>query len=182
MSRSSPNRIGPAVDHELRQHDQAENLHIVFGDPSRSAPTTIQNSSSHPTRRRREPDSNPRSHPTALAAAHIGRCSFRRPDALQQRRSPTARATRIRSASIVGSGYIVRELRYFRPVRPKRPESTSGTRSSNPLSSTGESNAVAPRIVWGANLESKLCDVLLRSVCRTGPHSRPRMMALHALD
>ena len=31
------------------------------------------------------------------------------------------RATPIRSASIVGSGYIVRELRYFRPVRPKRP-------------------------------------------------------------
>jgi hypothetical protein len=88
---------------------------------------------------RREPDSNPRSHPTALAAAHIGRCSFRRPDAFQQRRPPTARATRIRLASIVGPGYIVRELRYFRPVRPKRPASTSGTTSSNPLSSSGES-------------------------------------------
>jgi hypothetical protein len=40
----------------------------------------------------------------------------------------------------------------------------------------------APTIVRGANLESKLCDVLLPSVCRAGPHSQRRMMALEALD
>ena len=47
------------------------------------------------------------------------RCSFRRPDALQQRRSLRA-ATRIRSASIAGSGYIVRELSLFPSRSPTR--------------------------------------------------------------
>jgi hypothetical protein len=43
--------------------------------------------------------------------------------------------------------------------------------------------AGAPRIVRGANLGSKLCDVLLPSICRAGPHSQRRMMmALEALD
>ena len=63
-----------------------------------------------------------------------------------------------------------------------------GTDGSNPVPSAGESNANltsagAPRIVRGANLGSKLCDVLLPSVCRAGPHSQRRMMmALEALD
>jgi hypothetical protein len=64
--------------------------------------------------RRREPDSNPRSHPTALVAAHIpGDNPFRRPDALQQLRSPTASYRSNPIGVIVGSGYIVRELSLF---------------------------------------------------------------------
>ena len=35
--------------------------------------------------------------------------------------------------------------RYFRPVRPKRPASTSGTRSSNPLSSSRQSVSAVNR-------------------------------------
>jgi hypothetical protein len=92
------------------------------------------------TRSWREPDSNPRSHPTALAAAHI------RPMFV-----PTPRRS---SAAALADGFVPLESdrrplpdpatsfansHYFRPVRPKRPASTSGTRSSNPFSSSGES-------------------------------------------
>jgi hypothetical protein len=92
------------------------------------------------TRCWREPGSNPRSHPTALAAAHI------RPMFV-----PTPRRS---SAAALADGFVPLESdrrplpdpatsfansHYFRPVRPKRPASTSGTRSSNPFSSSGES-------------------------------------------
>jgi len=92
----------------------------------------------------REPDSNPRSHPTALAAAHI------RPIIV-----PTPRRS---SAAALADGFVPLESdrrplpdpatsfansRYFRPVRPKRPASTGGTRSSNPVPSSGESGANA---------------------------------------
>ena len=43
--------------HEPRQHDQAENPHTSL-DSSPPAPTLIQESSSHPIRRWREPDPN----------------------------------------------------------------------------------------------------------------------------
>jgi hypothetical protein len=43
------------------------------------------------------------------------------------------------SSSGARDGFVPLELSYFRPVRPERPASTCGTRSSNPLSSSGES-------------------------------------------
>src|SRR5271168_2990269 len=78
--------------------------------------------------------------PPALVAAHI------RPIIV-----PTPRRS---SAAALADGFVPLESdwrplpdpatsfansRYFRPVRPKRPASTGGTRSSNPLPSTGES-------------------------------------------
>jgi hypothetical protein len=61
-----------------------------------------------------------------------------------------------------------------------------GTDGSNPVPSAGESNANltsagAPRIVRGANLESKLSDVLLPSVCRAGSSREgPKVCGLSA--
>jgi hypothetical protein len=95
------------------------------------------------THRWREPDSNPRSHPTALVAAHI---------------PPIIDATSRRSsAAALADGFVPLEsdrrhsrIRLHRsrtlvisvPFRLKRPASTSGTRSSNPLSSSGESDVL----------------------------------------
>jgi hypothetical protein len=96
--------------------------------------------SSFVTPRWREPDSNPRSHPTALVVAHI------RPIIV-----PTPRRS---SAAALADGLVPLEsdrrhcrIRLHRsrtlvisfPFCPKRPASTCRTRSSNPLSSSGES-------------------------------------------
>ena len=77
-------------------------------------------SSSRVTPRWREPDSNPRSHPTALAGAHIQ--AIIRSDAptlFSSRAHRRLRTTRIRSASLPDPATSFASSRYFRLVSPK---------------------------------------------------------------